>query len=119
MSGEFFKAEEKLDGYSYPSSYREFVNSQDLRSLDPWWLIGASQGLFDISFNLLNFDLASNIDLIPFAKSEETKAVAFFDRSGKVYFYIGETSLSDVDWSTRFALPDFNSWLEKARSGEV
>lgn len=119
MSGEFFKAEEKLVGYSYPASYKNFVSSQDLNSIEPWWFIGSSEGLFDISFNLLNIDLASGINLIPFAKSEETNALAFFDESGKVYFYIGELSLEGIDWESRFSLPDFDSWLEKVKSGDV
>lgn len=119
MSSEFFKAEEKLVGYSYPASYKQFVGSQKLSSIEPWWFIGSSEGLFDISFNLLNIDLASSIGLIPFAKSEETKALAFFDESGKVYFYIGESSLENIDWTSRFSLPDFDSWLEKVKLGEV
>ena len=74
MSSEYFKAKEILAGYSYPASYHDFINSNDLDSLNPWWFIGSSEGLFDISFNLLNKDLESNCELIPFAKSEETKA---------------------------------------------
>lgn len=119
MSSEYFKAKEILAGYSYPASYHDFINSNDLDSLNPWWFIGSSEGLFDISFNLLNRDLESNCELIPFAKSEETKALAFFDRSGKVYFYVGENSLAKVDWATRFSLPNFNAWVEKVKSGEV
>ena len=119
MSNEFFKAEQYIEGYNYPSSYIDFVNSGDVKSIKPWWLIGLSEGLFEISFNLLNEDLASNIKLIPFAKSEETNALAFFDEEGKVYFYIGDKSFANENWPARFSLPNFDAWLKKVMSGDI
>jgi len=118
MNEEYFKAEKVIEGYAYPSSYVDFVNNADHKVIDPWWLIGSSKGLFDITYRLLNINLASSITIIPFAKDQETNALAFFDRTGNVYCYCGENTLENIDWEKRFHFTSFNDWLKRVKSGD-
>lgn len=119
IQGEYFFGGDVVLDYAYPRSYVEFVNSQAFDSISPWWLIGSSEGLFSISYRLLNQGLESDKKLIPFAKSEETGALAFFDLDGKVYLYEGDRSFKGLDWNKRFHMNSFDDWLNKVRSSDI
>ncbi len=113
---EFFLAEKY--GFKYPEGYEYLTHLKTEFGELRWWLVGLSEGLFDIGYELVNHDLESDIELFPFAKSSETNALACFDKEGKVYFVVGSNSLRGVDWSKRLTLPNFNSWLAGVKSGE-
>ncbi|MFY0700564.1 MAG: hypothetical protein JXR04_07060 [Bermanella sp.] len=113
MNIEYFLGETKVEGFSYPDSYVSFAEDETVDAIKPWWLIGSSKGLFDAAYNFLNVDLESNIILIPFSKNQRTGAFACFDLDGRVYLYVGEKTLKDIDWKRRFSFNDFNDWLLK------
>ena len=113
MNKEYFVGETKVEGFSYPDSYMRFAENKTADAIKPWWLIGSSKGLFDVAYNFLNVDLESNMTLIPFSKNQRTGALACFDLDGRVYLYVGEKTLKDIDWKRRFSFNDFNDWLLK------
>ncbi|TCI01077.1 hypothetical protein EZV61_19315 [Corallincola luteus] len=105
-------------GFGYPDEYERLIPIQGEFGELRWWFLGSSSGLFDVAYNLINKDLASSIELIPFAKSSETNALACFDKSGKVYFVIGNASLKRVDWSKRLTVPSISHWYQGVTAGD-
>ena len=113
---EYYKAQSH--GFSYPQEYDELISSAGEFGELRWWFIGSSSGLYDISYELVNRDLKSSIELFPFAKSSETNALACFDSTGKVYFVIGSKPLNKVDWSQRLTKPTIKEWYNGVMAGE-
>ncbi len=115
-SNEYFKASNL--GFSYPKEYEAYVSLHKEFGELRWWFIGSSEGLFDIAYEMVNYELRSSVELFPFAKSSETNALACFDRAGKVYFVIGTGSLKNVDWSTRLTKSNVKDWYKGVLAGE-
>lgn len=68
MKKEFYKDEEYLENFIYLNEYKRFIEMDKDAQATSWWLLGLPEGLFDKAFNLLNKDLKSGKDLVPFAK---------------------------------------------------
>ena len=116
MKEEFYKGEEYLANFIYPDEYKSFVEVDKGSQVTSWWFLGMSEGLFEKAFDLLNKDLKSSKALVPFAKSSETNSLACFDMSGRVYLYVGEQTLQNVDWGNRFYFDSFNKWVDHFNS---
>jgi|GEM_PF-3273461 len=104
---------DKFDEFKYPESYIALQNKDCCLNDTNWRFIYGSKGLADVCLNLLNEDLKSKKLLIPFARGEYPNSpLANFDKDGRVYLYVGEKSLKDIDWEKRFYYNNFNDWLE-------
>lgn len=116
MTSDEFYFGEKL-GFEYPEEYKAIRAKGEIFGESKWWFIGSSEGLFEISYELVNKDLKSKLRLIPFAKSQETNALACFDNSCNVYFIVNNSPLDKINWKKRFKLNSFSDFYEGVISG--
>jgi hypothetical protein len=120
IKNELLAAEGLEIDFSYPKEYREFLHNKDRLKITPWWLIGATEGAFLVSYETINNIYKSTKLLIPFAKSDQSNILACFDLEHRVWLTSCERNdITNADWETRFSYKDFNSWLEEALNGEV
>ncbi len=112
-------------GFRFPISYEKFLSHPTI-DIHPWWLVAKQPRLARLFFELLNRELGSSKPLIPFAKIDDDNGdIACFDGSNtsgspRVYFWAGDVTLRDVDWSCRYSLDSFEDWLKTAlHQGDV
>lgn len=111
----FFEEDSIFKGFSYPKDYEHFVRA-GCELEPPWWLLGKRPDFAMRCFKLLNEDLESEKLLIPFAKTDDGGDIACFDgddKAGnpKVYFYTGEETLKNINWSDRYSVDSFNDFV--------
>ena len=111
----FFEEDFISKGFSYPKDYLHFIRS-GCELQYPWWLLRKRPDFAIRCFELLNEDLGSEKLLIPFAKTDDGGDIACFDgdeKTGnpKVYFYAGEETLKNVNWSDRYFADSYNEFV--------
>jgi len=116
MTSDEFYTGEKF-GFEYPEEYKNIKTKGEIFGESKWWFIGSSEGLFDVAYDLVNKDLKSKLRLIPFAKSQETNALACFDDLYNVYFIVNNAPLNRINWKKRFKLNCFSDFYQGAISG--